>query len=339
MSQLQTPTSLVDPRVIGPATLHTGDVLDILPLLPDSAFDSIVTDTPYELTTGRGASIDLHMGPKALAARNVAVWEHCLRVLKPGGHLLAFSGSRTYHRMAYAIEAAGFEIRDQVMWVYGSGFPKSLDVDRAVAKQAPHMKGQWEGWGTALKPSCEPICLARRPFSGTVADNLIAYNTGAINIDACRVGEVNGRWPTNLVHDGSDEVRDAFPDAPGQLARASAPGGQRAGQNVYGALGRGSNGAAPRVDDDRSAARFFYCAKASPTDRGSYNNHPSVKPTSLLRWLVRLITPPGGHVLDPFMGSGSTGKACALEGAFFTGIEIRSDYVDIADRRLREIAA
>lgn len=338
MSQLQS-APLLDVRTVGPATLHVGDVLDVLPLLTDESVHSIVTDTPYELPTGKGALVDEHMGPTTQIARSVEFWSECLRVLKPGGHVLAMSASRTYHRMACAIEDAGFEIRDQIMWVYGSGFPKSLDVGRHAARIDP--AADWDGWGTGLKPAAEPICLARKPFPGSVAECLLRHGTGALHIDPCRVPADSGdpgRWPANLVHDGSPEVRAAFPDAPGQLARASLPGGTRSGQNVYGTLGRGSNGSAPRQDADRSAARFFYCAKASPSDRGPGNDHPTVKPTVLMQYLARLITPPGGVVLDPFMGSGSTGKACVLEGFYFIGIDIRPNYVDTSYSRIeREV--
>jgi len=308
----------------------------------------------------------------------------CLRVLKPGGHILAFGGSRTYHRMACAIEDAGFEIRDQIMWLYGSGFPKSSNQD-----------GEWEGWGTALKPAHEPIVVARKPLIGTMAANLAAHGVGALNIDGCRVstdGEViklalgdpakrsgvvgsdlgisgaskekfqaaqrasieraneMGRWPANVIHDGSDEVLDAFPNAPGQMASTSS---SRKTQNVYGEMRRG-NGREnePSADSDNdgavgfkmkpgarrldsgSAARFFYCAKASKKDRGEGNVHPTVKPTDLMRYLVRLVTPPNGTVLDPFMGSGSTGRGAVLEGFNFIGIEMSTEYMDIADARI-----
>ncbi len=321
--------------------------------LPDCSVDAVVTDPPYGLS---------FMGKKwDYDVPSVEVWGECLRVLKPGGHLLAFAGTRTQHRMAVRIEDAGFEIRDMIAWVYGSGFPKSHNL-----------KDDWQGWGTALKPALEPITVARKPLAGTVAENVLAHGAGALNIDGCRVphgadvdlGAVQhcqthqgghtvtlnnpgfstatykpqGRWPANLIHDGSDEVT--------RLAG--------------------------------SAARFFYCAKASKADRDEglddidgkivgakgnglarkcatcgasvldgcncqdrtfenpkrKNHHPTVKPTDLMRYLCRLVTPPGGVVLDPFMGSGSTGKAAALEGFEFIGIEREADYVAIARRRI-----
>jgi len=445
-------------------TIYLGDCLAVLRGLPPSSTDAIVTDPPYGLAfMGKRWDYDVPA---------VAVWEECLRVLKPGGHLLAFAGTRTQHRMAVNIEDAGFEIRDMIAWVYGSGFPKSLDVSKAIDKRGgaqvawfgpwfrkwredngvtqkqvaalfpsktggltgcvanwelglnmptpeqfnlirdtfslpfasieeaerevvgqdtkarstsgksalPTIGGntvyetwaitapstdaakQWEGWGTALKPALEPITVARKPLVGTVAENVLAHGTGAINVDGCRVGMTDedravvnnrsggdqgdnewqgppsarpvgarftaataGRWPANLIHDGSDEV--------------------------VGLLG--------------DAARFFYCAKASKADRdegceglseqrgGSLNmrtdghsqangmdtgprrnHHPTVKPTDLMRYLCRLVTPPGGVVLDPFMGSGSTGKAAVLEGFRFIGIEREAEYVEIARTRI-----
>lgn len=341
-------------------SLHTGDCREILRLMPDNSVDSIVTDPPYELGF-MGKAWD-----SSGIAYDVTVWRECLRVLKPGGHLLAFGGSRTYHRLACAVEDAGFEIRDQIQWVYGSGFPKSLDVSKAIDKAAgaerepddyiPNganavygvgMGGgrttqrgapctdaarEWSGWGTALKPAHEPIVMARKPLIGTVADNVQQWRTGAINVDACRVetGDTYsypngaggcafsigvgvdgtrtdtpsmhslGRWPANLIHDGSDEVVGLFPN---------------------------------------DAARFFYCSKASKRDRDEglddHNTHPTVKPTDLMRYLCRLVTPPGGVVLDPFMGSGSTGKAAILEGFRFVGIDTEQKYVDTARRRIQ----
>ena len=397
-------------------SLRLGDCIDVMRGMPDASVDSIVTDPPYELGfMGKGWD-------KSGIANNVEMWREALRVLKPGGHLLAFSGTRTYHRMVCAIEDAGFEVRDQIGWAYGSGFPKSLDVSKAIDKAAgaerevvgasqwASVRGgkrdaeygfgdgtasvvtapatdaahQWQGWGTALKPAWEPICVARKPLIGTVAENVLAHGTGALNIDGCRVhshdsqgyaytvqrmtpgadqnktGKTHqegvefsghtkdGRWPANIIHDGSDEVLAAFPQAPGQMAKASTSDTQRAGQNTYGAMARGSNGQAPRGDagsaarffkscpmDDESAeiARFMYCAKASKSDRGEGNTHPTVKPTELMRYLCRLVTPPGGVVLDPFMGSGSTGKAAILGGFQFIGIDMTPEYVAIAEAR------
>jgi DNA modification methylase len=408
-------------------SLLLGDCLDFLRGMADDSIDSIVTDPPYHLTTGKKggsgpASVNLNT-PQGRAKTGTGfmgmtwdggdiafrpdVWRECLRVLKPGGHLLAFSGSRTYHRMVVAIEDAGFEIRDQIMWVYGSGFPKSMDVSKALDKSAgaerfitktgcrrlPEDAGkfdsqasasrerrdapatdaasQWQGWGTALKPAHEPICVARKPFPGPVAANVLEYGTGALNIDACRVPYVTvddgslatnphlrkyisggnggniishedqrrlvtpniaGRWPANLIHDGSNEVIAAFPIAKGAQGAVGPQYGAKNSINTFGDYG-------PRCDmpprnDAGSAARFFYCAKASRADREKDNTHPTVKPTALMRYLCRLVTPPGGIVLDPFMGSGSTGKAAILEGFGFVGMERDEAYYAIACARI-----
>lgn len=377
-----------------PYALHLGDCLEVLRTIPDNSIDSVVTDPPYGLSfMGKRWDYDVP---------SVEIWAECLRVLKPGGHLLAFAGTRTQHRMAVRIEDAGFEIRDMIAWVYGSGFPKSKNLN-----------GEWKGWGTALKPALEPITVARKAVSGTVAANVLEYGTGALNIDACRIPGISdgpgttprssvegrrasmagamerveydggrGRWPANLIHDGSDEVLAAFPDAPGQLADASLNSEQRKTQNVYGAMRRGREGEASansanggivgfsmrpgsRRLDAGSAARFFYCAKTSRrdrnegceemerrplnwssgnqnpgsfqsegTDKTSQNNHPTVKPTDLMAYLLRLVTPNGGIALDPFMGSGSTGKACMREGFQFIGIEREPPYMAIAEARI-----
>ena len=336
------------------SNLINGDCLTVMRGMADNSVDSIVTDPPYGLSF-MGKKWD-HNVP------SVEIWAECLRVLKPGGHLLSFGGSRTYHRLTCAIEDAGFEIRDQIMWVYGSGFPKSHNLT-----------GDWQGWGTALKPAHEPICVARKPLVGTVAANVLAHGTGALNIDGCRVGTVAanvlahgtgalnidgcrvgteggttrsgqapyaesgwrtghevvalnaGRWPANVIHDGSDEVLAGFPDRPGATSNSTGKSTWFAGQPTETALGYGDTG---------SAARFFYCAKASKPDRDEGNNHPTVKPTDLMRYLCRLVTPPGGVVLDPFMGSGSTGKAAKLEGFGFVGIELDENYVEIARARI-----
>ena len=397
--------------------IHHGDNRDVLKAMEDNSIDSIVTDPPYELGF-MGKSWDA-----SGIAFNTEVWQECLRVLKPGGHLLAFSGSRTYHRMAVAIEDAGFEIRDQIMWIYGSGFPKSLDVSKAIDKAAGaerpvigkgadygHQEDkdidqqygfkadynitapataeakQWQGWGTALKPAHEPIVVARKPLIGTVAANVLTYGTGGLNIDGTRVaGEpvpinkleewsgfgqkiepdykqtmnTQGRWPANVIHDGSDAVVELFPNtrARGNLGESLGGGGMYGHAVTTNDFGAGDSG---------SAARFFYCAKASKRDRnegldgfevktasemverkadsdgmkspragagrtsGAQNHHPTVKPTELMRYLCRLVTPPGGTVLDPFMGSGSTGKAAIYEGFNFVGIEMTDEYIPIA---------
>ena len=373
------------------ATLHHGDCLEVLRGMANDSVDSIVTDTPYGLSfMGKKWDYDV---PSA------DIWRECLRVLKPGGHLLAFAGTRTQHRMAVRIEDAGFEIRDMIAWVYGSGFPKSrnvcLDMDKmeghgnrghriAVANRH-HPDGtlepngeqlaayepktdaarQWQGWGTALKPALEPITLARKPLEGTVAANVLAHGTGGINVDGCRVEAVDGRpliishgdgfgsgehvtaygnglsgsrhggttttgrWPANLIHDGSDEVVGLFPET-----TSGKPCGKRNATTGF------STGITPGATDltgygdTGSAARFFYCAKASKKDRDADNNHQTVKPTALMRYLCRLVTPPRGIVLDPFMGSGSTGKAATLEGFKFIGIEREEEYIKIAKARI-----
>ena len=329
--------------------LH-GDCLERLKELPDCSVDACVTDPPYGLSfMGKAWDYDV---PGA------DVWREVLRVLKPGGHLLAFAGTRTQHRMAVQIEDAGFEIRDMIAWVYGSGFPKSRNLD-----------GEWQGWGTALKPALEPITVARKPPVATVAANVLEHGTGAINVDGCRVphgddvdltavqrqqaegtgiavgkgfvGSIlgkeipmykpGGRWPANLIHDGSDEVVGLFP-------QSTSTGGSGPASRNHKSDGRtvsGSCSATGGFGDSGSAARFFYCAKASKADRGEGNNHPTVKPTELMRYLCRLVTPPGGVVLDPFMGSGSTGKAAVLEGFKFIGIEREAEYLEIARQRVQ----
>lgn len=393
------------------ARILVGDCRESMAALPAESVDAVVCDPPYELGfMGKGWDT-------SGIAYDVEVWRQALRVLKPGGHLLAFSGSRTYHRMTCAIEDAGFEIRDQIMWVYGSGFPKSLDVSKAIDKidraeaveararaftawmrstgitaqqinaatgtmmghhytthptqptvatadlfdllrpmlpavpaeieqlvrdrtvESENMKRRevvgthqstspgynmrtgmlgvqkyavgvrtiahtddarrWAGWGTALKPAHEPICMARKPLGGSVAANVLRQGTGAINVDGCRIE--GNRWPANFIHDGSDEATDGL----------------------------------------RDAARYFYTAKASSEDRDEMlgdvprNMHPTVKPTDLMRYLVRMVTIPGGTVLDPFTGSGSTGRAAMLEGMRFIGCELSPEYAEIARARIR----
>lgn len=306
--------------------LFEGDCLSVLKGLPDDSVDSIVTDPPYGLS---------FMGNKwDYDVPSVEIWRECLRVLKHGGHLLAFAGSRTYHRMAVNIEDAGFEIRDQIMWVYGSGFPKSHNIGKAVDKKLGNERtkgtSKWEGWGSALKPAHEPIVVARKPLIGTIVENVLEHGTGGLNIDGCRIGtddDLNGgayaqngtqrddgwgmqrgkageyaqplgRFPANFIHDGSDEVVSLFPES----------------------------------------ARFFYCAKASKQEKhlgvDESNIHPTVKPVDLMKYLCRLVTPPQGVVLDPFMGSGTTGIAAKVEGFDFIGIEMNAEYLEIAEGRI-----
>ena len=366
-----------------------GDNLATLKTYPDNYFDAVVTDPPYGLS---------FMGKKwDYDVPRVELWAEVFRVLKPGGHLLAFAGTRTQHRMAVNIEDAGFEIRDLVAWVYGSGFPKSLDISKAIDKAAGAKReitgtaenfgvstkaegknsygdylGQWnitapatdaakewQGWGTALKPALEPITVARKPIEQTVAANVLKYGTGGLNIDGarvgtekvakfisapneakgqglfkgtilntikgCEIGEIEGRWPANLMHDGSEEVLKLFPN-----------------------------------ENEESAARFFYCPKASKSERdnglkgfetktagvgalrdggreseGRGNFHPTVKPVDLMRYLVKLVTPKGGTVLDPFNGSGTTGVACKLEGFNYVGLEFDPEYCKISRARIQ----
>lgn len=403
-------------------TLINGDCVEVLRTLPDNHVDSIVTDPPYGIrfmgkswdgqdiesraayrdsmpstdlacgATGGHRSMAAEAGKYDLTPGGMKAFQsftlewatECLRVLKPGGHLLSFAAARTYHHMAVGIEMAGFEIRDQIMWVFGSGFPKSHNL-----------KSEHQGWGTALKPAHEPICVARKPFSGTVAANMARWGVGGLNIDGCRIGVTDeayarncsgdrgaggtrtseqqgatslrtgggsagsGRWPANLIHDGSDEVVAMFPAEAG----ASAPvlGTEPTANGFSGSVGY--SGMLGRVAgafhaDSGSAARFFYCAKTSRTDRHEGldnpgpqfkmgttlrkvqttdtrgNNHPTVKPTDLMAYLCRLVTPAGGLVLDPFMGSGSTGKAAVREGFRFLGVELSEQYMAIAEARI-----
>jgi site-specific DNA-methyltransferase (adenine-specific) len=381
-----------------------GDNLATLKTYPDNYFDAVVTDPPYGLS---------FMGKKwDYDVPRVELWAEVFRVLKPGGHLLAFAGTRTQHRMAVNIEDAGFEIRDLIAWVYGSGFPKSLDISKAIDKAegvereilgnkirlgdkkfyptnskkenranfaissvggdftqrgrttapATDAAKEWEGWGTALKPALEPITVARKPIEQTVAANVLKYGTGGLNIDGarvgtekvakfisapneakgqglfkgtilntikvCEIGEIEGRWPANLIHDGSEDVLNLFPN-----------------------------------ENEESAARFFYCPKASKSERDNglkgfndvqkwknggggtgikdrenitaRNFHPTVKPVDLMRYLVKLVTPKGGTVLDPFNGSGTTGVACKLEGFNYVGLEFDPEYCKISRARIQ----
>lgn len=426
------------------------DNIAALRAMPPCSVDSIVTDPQYGLgdppdlfevlrswlTTGAhivegkgfmGQEWDAFV-PQPL------LWRECLRVLKPGGHLLASAATRTDHLMKLGIQLAGFEIRDTLAWVFGSGFPKSHnvanDIDkknghgprgRAIPTASTHLpsgkyaeekltsneverykarspEGEpWEGWGTGLKPAFEPITLARKPFRGTVATNVLTHGTGALNIDATRVAtdwserpeswkrsghsakpeaekiaappgngiecHELGRWPANLLHDGSDEVMDAFPDSRGQQGGAVRNDSGGKAHQVMGMFRGQENVSRESRFDSGSAARFFYCAKASrreremglesfehgvttdgrqtpndtPYQRGKAprkNTHPTVKPIALMRWLCRLITPPGGIVLDPFSGSGSTGVAAEIEGFRFIGIDLSDEWCAVARARI-----
>jgi site-specific DNA-methyltransferase (adenine-specific) len=434
--------------------LLQGNNLDLLKQLPDNSVDAVVTDPPY----GLGKEPDalamlrdwLETGHHDVKGRGFMgkewdafvpqprQWREIYRVLKPGGHVLAFAGTRTQDLMALGLRLAGFEIRDLVAWVYSTGFPKSLDVSKAIDKAAgaeretkrvryspqqlnckdgqnerPWMKAaaeagfhelpgdepatdaarQWQGWGTALKPALEPITLARKPLEGTVAENVLKWHTGAVNVHGCRVetsenlnggrysdnkqgddgnsygsginarsaadySQPAGRWPANLIHDGSEEVTGLFPNSTTKRIEKPCENPEISGHK-WGTI-QGNRG--PRgYDGEGSAARFFYCAKVSASERNegldslpdkewkndgaavpqrgdrpfnpSKNNHPTVKPIALMRYLCRLITPPGGVVLDPWMGSGSTGKAAKLEGFEFIGMEMDKGYFDIACAR------
>jgi DNA modification methylase len=402
--------------------LH-GNNLDILPTLADNSIDSIVTDPPYELG---------FMGKKwdsSGIAYSVELWQQCLRVLKPGGHLLSFGGTRTYHRVAVAIEDAGFELRDSIAWLYGSGFPKSLDVSKAIDKAAgaereviatrtlkdirggnyngsqPTMEHnytapatddakQWQGWGTALKPAFEPVIVARKPIEGTVANNVLKWGTGGLNIDGSRIGtqegdydhpgntgkkdnrsvfgtyengnqskpHSQGRWPANIILD--PYTAELLDEQSGISKSQGGRIGKKETSNIdFGLSGNYSKGD-PGFGDTGGASRFFYVAKASKRDRNeglegmpirrpddrtetgmgtfaekgvqpAQNFHPTVKPTSLMEYLIKLVTPPNGTVLDPFTGSGSTGKAAILQGFDFIGIEMTEEYLPIIEGRLK----
>lgn len=272
-----------------------------------------------------------------------SVFTEALRVLKPGGHALVWAIPRTSHWTATALEDAGFEVRDRISHVFGTGFPKSLSVGKAISKvtgEDGQLHKEWQGFGTALKPAMEDWWVCRRPLDGTVAQNVIKHGVGAFNVDGCRVGtpptpDAVGRYPANLIHDGSDEVLELFPDSNGQQGAVTGKEPSSEINNVYGDF-NGRPATTPRGDKG-SAARFFYCAKASAKDRGEGNKHATVKPTDLMRYLCRLVTPPGGIVLDPFMGSGSTGKAARLEGFRFIGVEKELDSYHTALKRVSEI--
>ncbi|MEU6756040.1 site-specific DNA-methyltransferase [Streptomyces sp. NPDC046685] len=331
--------------------------------------DVIVTDPPYELAF-LGKSWDA-----SGIAYSVDLWRECLRVLKPGGHLAAFGATRTYHRMAVAIEDAGFEIRDSLHWMYGSGFPKGQDVGKLIDRRrddryaapapATAAAARWDGWNTALKPGHEPIVLARKPLEGPVAANVLAYGTGGINAGACKTppGDEAGRWPTNILLSHAAAVQDGqLVDACGDLCERGCPVAELDAQsgllhsganprrrsadkfrNVYGDF-KGQTECAPvRGADSGGASRFFpvfrYQAKAPSKERPRLPDgtaHPTVKPIALMRWLVRLLTPPGGTVLDPFAGTGTTLEAARLEGFASLGVEKDPAYAELCKVRLGE---
>lgn len=345
--------------------LEHGDSLEILKSFDENSVDSVVTDPPY--------------GLKFMAKKwdydvpSIELWKEVLRVLKPGGHLLSFGGTRTYHRMVVNIEDAGFEIRDQIMWLYGSGFPKSLNISKSIDKKFGALKTQgkgfvsaghdgrkaemkqdlnfrsdygyvhkhttdlakqWDGFGTALKPANEPIVMARKPLSEkTIVANVLKWGTGGINIDGCRV-EVDSSDPNHRKATGENGNSESMfgvgnSKRPATLSQGRFPANiildEEAGALLDEQSGESQKG---------GASRFFYCAKAGKKERGPDNNHPTVKPIKLMSYLVRLVTPPSGIVLDPFMGSGSTGIAAKNEGFGFIGIEREAEYIEIARHRI-----
>lgn len=409
--------------------LHLGNCLDSLKGVPDNSVDSIVTDPPYGIS---------FMSKKwDYDVPSVEIWKECLRVLKPGGFLLSFSSTRTYHRMTINIEDAGFEIRDCCTWNYSSGFPKSHNISASIDKMYGHPNRgraiptassyqacdvdqenkltsnpvgpyepktdeakQWQGWGTALKPSQEFIAMARKPLDGTVANNVLTWGTGGINIDDCRIKLTSqdnltrtqksskstfssnakdwttttyksaGRWPANFIHDGSQEVLELFPESTSKAFNAKPRGSHNSLTFCKNGGTINDNYVNGGYNDSGSAARFFYVPKASKRDKEEgldyfeekvgakqfnegmegqirsngtvikeatklRNPHPTVKPTELMKYLCRLVTQPGGVVLDPFMGSGSTGKAAILEGFHFIGCELDEEYLAIAEARIK----
>jgi len=350
--KLKIRTPICDNRV----TLLLGDCLTSLHKIPSDSVDSIVTDPPYGLN---------FMEKKwDYGIPSVDIWKECLRVLKPGGHLLAFGGTRTYHRLVVAIEDAGFEIRDQIQWLYGQGFPKSQNIAKAAGDES------LAGLGTALKPANEPICLARKPLSeSTIAKNVLKHGTGGLNIDAGRVGTetrynapaankpggnsydmsadgmpedaegntVNGRFPSNVILD--EDAAQVLDEQTKGVLHSAGKGRTKSIISEYNA----SSYHAPitrqcnRFEDfdNVGASRFFYVAKASKSDRGDGNVHPTVKPIKLMEYLIKLITQPNGVVLDPFMGSGSTGVAAKKLGFRFIGMEKEPEYLAIAKARIK----
>ena len=336
------------------ATIYHGDCIEVLRGLPDSSVDSVVTDPPYELG---------FMGKRWDAsgiAYDADLWAEALRVLKPGGHLLAFGGTRTWHRLAVAVEDAGFEVRDSIAWLYGSGFPKSHNL-----------QGTWQGWGTALKPAFEPVVVARKPLTGTVAANVLEHGTGGLNIDGCRIGTDGGtagatpgpstgiygnglngafsrpvaglgRWPANVVLD--EDQADALDRQSGTLTSNGGRGPHliqttEALNDNRVTYGDWNPVASQVYGDSGGASRFFYVAKAPARERPKVDGvaHPTVKPLTLMRWLCRLVTPPGGTVLEPFAGSGTTIEAAIMEGFRVVAVEREDDYLPLIAARLERI--
>lgn len=361
-----------------PVKLFHADSMDVLPTLSENSVDSVVTDPPYGIS---------FMGKKwDYELPSIDIWKEVFRVLKPGGHMLAFSSTRTYHRMVCAIEDAGFEIRDQLCWLTSQGMPHGTNIAKAIAKDNPEAAEQWEGWHSYLKPSVEPIVLAIKPCDGTIAENILKYGVGGLNIDECRIpvdmdvddarlggkgswktdgmaknayGNFNskesgvrsissplGRFPANVLHDGSEEVIEIF-DSFGE--KSSGVPGKRTKEhhsNSMGKLGLLDRDNEIGYADKGSVARFyqscefnaeekriFYCPKVSPKERGK-STHPTLKPVKLMQYLCKLITPKGGTILDPFAGTGTTGEAASYEGFSAILIEREKEYADYATRRL-----
>jgi len=317
-----------------------GDCAGVLPTLPPDLFDAIVTDPPYGLEfMGKGWD-DLGHG-NAQQAWHARWLREAFRVLKPGGHLVAFGGSRTFHRLFFAAEDVGFEIRDTLMWLYGSGFPKSYNL-------AGRLDG-WDGWGTALKPAHEPILLARKPLIGTVVKNVQAHGTGALNIDASRIGSATGRWPANVL---LDPEAAAMLDAQTGTLTSGKMQGRYHGFNDGEILGTAGKTDSVYYADSGGASRFFYCAKAAKSEkeagcadlaklhgRKRGNHHPTVKPVALMEYLIRLVLPDGGLLFDPFAGSGTTLVAAARLGQRAVGIEQDAEYVEVLRARVEKASA
>ena len=313
-----------------------GDCLDVMAEFPDNSIDSIVTDPPYGLKF-MSKEWDREVP-------GIPFWEEALRVVKPGAHMLAFGGTRTHHRLMTAIEDAGWEIRDCIMWIYGSGRPKSLDISKAIKKIEIENAEEWDGWGTGLKPAYEPIILARKPVEGTIAENVLAWGCGGINIDICRVESesstnpaILGRWPGNIILDEESGILLDYQS--GNKCGAAAPvkkGYNGESKGIYGNFAeKGDNGKSFRGDTG-GASRFFYCAKASRSERGEDNDHLTVKPLALIRYLIRLITPLGGLTLDMFAGSGTAAEAALDEGMEFVCIDIDPHHIDIIKNRVKK---
>jgi len=349
--------------------LRTGDSREKLKELEDNSIDALVTDPPY-LINFMGKDWDKENSP----AGDVGFWEEVLRVMKPGAHGLVFGHSRQHHRVMNALEDAGFEIRDCLMWLYGSGFPKSHNIGKAVDKLQGN--SDWEGWGTALKPAYEPIILVRKPLENklTVAKNVLKHGTGGLNIDASRIGTGTGRFPANVLLDEvSAKILDEQAPKTGQIHGTTGKEPSASKTNaIYNDYSMVEGKPSTPRDNLGGASRFFYCAKVGKKERNAglddfeekevcygyktdseavknrdkkgdiglnkvkirKNTHPTVKPIKLMTYLAKLITPPNGKVLDPFMGSGSTGMACALEGFDFVGIDMDPDYVEISKARI-----